>query len=170
MFTAIRRAARAAVADMGDADQEALGSEAAPPRLPRPRIGDRQALGLLLPLVALYAQIVEHESQHSEALLNQLCPVVRLHQRSRCAGARAVAVCTVALRRRVDAVQLGWLDPPLPERVLRARQTAGFDRPQYGALVDAACRCGLAQAVAHGGAPRRVAVREQRCAALVNGA
>src|SRR5215467_12128495 len=76
----------------------ALGSEAAPPRLPRPRIGDRQALGLLLPLVALQAQIIEHERQHSEALLGQLCAVLRFNQRGRCPVARPVAVRTVALR------------------------------------------------------------------------
>ena len=112
MFAANRRAAQR---------QEPLGGEASPPRLPRSRIGDRQALGLLLPLVALDAQIVEHERQHSEALLEQPCPVLCHHQRSRYPGGRAVAVCTVALCWCIDAVQLGWLDPPLPKRVLRAR-------------------------------------------------
>ena len=161
IFTAIRRATQ---------HQEPLSGEASPPRPLRPRIGDREALGLLLPLVALNAQIVEHKRQHSEALLEPLCPVLRHHQRSRYAGGRAVAVCTVALCGCIDAVQLGWLDPPLPKRVLGARYTASFDGSQYGALVDAACRCGLAQAVAHGGAPRRVAVQGQRCAALVKSA
>ena len=145
----------------------ALGSEAAPPRLPRPRIGDRQALGLLLPLVALQAQIIEHERQHSEALLGQLCAVLRFNQRGRCAVARPVAVRTVALRWWVDPMQLGGFDSPLPKLVLCARETAGLDTAQYGALVDAACRCGLAQAVAHGGAPRRVVVPRQRCGVLV---
>ena len=56
-------------------------------------------------------------------------------------------------------MQLGGFDPPLAKRVLCARQTAGLYTAQYGALVDAACRCGFAQAVAHGGAPRRFLVR-----------
>jgi hypothetical protein len=73
---------------------------------------------------------------------------LRFNQCGRCAVARCVAVRTVALRWWVDAVQLGGFDPPLPKLVLCARQTAGLDTAQYGALVDAACRCGLAQTVA----------------------
>ena len=53
----------------------------------------------------------------------------------------------------VDAVQLGGFDPPLAKRVLCARQTAGLDTAPYRALVDATRRCGLAHAIAHGGAP-----------------
>ena len=54
-------------------------------------------------------------------------------------------------------MQLGGLNAPLPECVLCAGQAACLDAPQDGALVHAARRCGLAQAVAHGVARRRVA-------------
>ena len=96
------------------------------------------------PVVAILAHVLEHGLQVGEALLGQLGAVLRLHQCGRCAMARSVAIRTVALRRRIDAVQLGGLDPPLPERILGGRQTAGFDRSENGGFVDAAGRCGVA--------------------------
>jgi hypothetical protein len=119
------------------------------------------------PVVAILTHVLEHALEVGEALLGKLCAVLRLYQCGRCAVARSVAVRTVALRRRVDAVQLGGLDPLLPERILCGRQTARLDRSEDGGLVDAACRCGVAEAVAHGVAPRRVVVPGQGCGGLV---
>jgi hypothetical protein len=68
-------------------------------------------------MIAILTHVLEHGLEVAEALLGKLCAVLRLYQCDRCAVARSVAVRTVALRWRVNAVQLGGLDPPLPERV-----------------------------------------------------
>jgi hypothetical protein len=70
------------------------------------------------PMVAILTHVLEYGLEVSEALLGELCAVLRLYQCGRCAVARSVAVRTVAQRWRIDAMQLGRLDPPLPERIL----------------------------------------------------
>jgi hypothetical protein len=52
-----------------------------------------------------------------QALLGEVGAVLRLDQRGRCAVTRFVAARAVARARRIDAVELAGLDPPLPERI-----------------------------------------------------
>jgi hypothetical protein len=45
------------------------------------------------------------------------------------------------------AVQLSRLNPPLTQRVLRARNLPAFDGPQNASLVQASRRCGRSEAI-----------------------
>ena len=109
------------------------------------------------PVVAVAAHVLQHGLKLRELDLGERGAVLRLEQRGHCVKTRYVVLGTVAPGRRVHPMQLRGLNAPLPECVLCAGQTARLDAAQDGALVHAARRCGLAQAVAHGVARRCVA-------------
>jgi hypothetical protein len=113
--------------------------------------------GMRAPVVAVAAHVLQRGLKLRELHLGERGPVLRLEQHGHCVKARSVVLRTVARGGRVDPMQLGGFNAPLPERVLCAGQATRLDAPQDGALVHAARRCGLTQAVAHGVARRRVA-------------
>ena len=79
-------------------------------------------LDLPLPLVALRLHVVERRFQVREALLGERGAGLRLDERRRLREGALRCRRSVVRRGRIDAVQLGRLDLPLPERVLSARQ------------------------------------------------
>jgi hypothetical protein len=74
-----------------------------------PLIRDRQALSDSLPIVPLRTHVIERGFQVGQPGFRQRCTYVQFHVFARCALRRRIGV----RNRRINSVQLAWLDMPL---------------------------------------------------------